>query len=67
MNYDYMKPHKNKDGSWTGSILEVPDGGKKEIGHEAKEYKTVRVVTKDSEVAVIEEMQQIIRDLKKET
>ncbi|MFA4888754.1 MAG: hypothetical protein WC628_04175 [Candidatus Omnitrophota bacterium] len=56
MHYDYMNPCKNKDGSWTGSIVEVPDGEKREIGQEAKEFKTVRIVTENSETEAIEEM-----------
>lgn len=65
MHYDYMNPCKNKDGSWTGSIVEVPEGLKKEIGQEAKEFKTVRIVTKNSETEVIEEMKRIIKDLER--
>ena len=65
MYYDYMDPWKNKDGSWTGKVIEVPGDTKRMDGEKSKEVKTITLVIKNSESEVIQEMKKIIEDLKK--
>jgi hypothetical protein len=65
MHYDYMCPWKNKDGSWTGKVIEVPLDTIRRDGEKSKEVKTISLVTKNSETEVIEEMKRIIKDLKR--
>lgn len=65
MHYDYMSPWKNKDGSWTGKVIEVPLDTIRMDGEKSKEVKTISLVTKNTEAETIQEMKIIIEDLKK--
>lgn len=65
MHYDYMRPWKNKDGSWTGEVIEVPLDTIRMDGEKSKEVKTISLVTKNTEAETIQEMEKIIEDLKK--